>query len=61
MATRQGPLSSTNPQQEADREGSSGCKGLAALLRSFLWAFLQESTKYCIASQLESMTSYFKE
>lgn len=45
MATRQGPLSSTNPQQEEDREGSYDCKGLAALLLSFSWAFLQEVSK----------------
>lgn len=45
MANKQGPLSSTNPQQEADREGSNGRKGLAALLCSFLWAFLQEISK----------------
>lgn len=40
-----GPLSSTNPQQEADGTGSYGYKGLAALLLSFFWAFLQEVSK----------------
>ena len=40
MDTGQGPLSSTNPQEEADREGSYGYKGLAPLLLSFFWALL---------------------
>lgn len=45
MAASQGPLSSINLQQEIDREGPYGYKGLAALLLSFLWAFLQEVSK----------------
>lgn len=39
MATKPGPLSSTNPQQEVDSEVPYGYKGLATLLLSFYGRF----------------------